>query len=216
MADEPAAPEDEAATPAEAEVPEATETEATTETTTETEAETDDGVVNVTPVAKPARSRVVMVALIIALVVVLALGGVVGWLGYRAYAAKQDDHLRELIVSVGRQGAINLTTIHFDEADKDVQRILDSATDAFYDDFAKRSQPFIEVVKQAQSKSDGQVTEAGLESLTGTEGQVLVAVTVTTSNAGAPNQPPRSWRMRLTVKKTGDDQAKVSKVEFVP
>jgi Mce-associated membrane protein len=210
MADEPAAPEDEAATPAEAEVPEATETEATTET------ETDDGVVNVTPVAKPARSRVVMVALIIALVVVLALGGVVGWLGYRAYAAKQDDHLRELIVSVGRQGAINLTTIHFDEADKDVQRILDSATDAFYDDFAKRSQPFIEVVKQAQSKSDGQVTEAGLESLTGTEGQVLVAVTVTTSNAGAPNQPPRSWRMRLTVKKTGDDQAKVSKVEFVP
>lgn len=216
MADEPAAPEDEAATPAEAEVPEATETEATTETTTETEAETDDGVVNVTPVAKPARSRVVMVALIIALVVVLALGGVVGWLGYRAYAAKQDDQLRELIVSVGRQGAINLTTIHFDEADKDVQRILDSATDAFYDDFAKRSQPFIEVVKQAQSKSDGQVTEAGLESLTGTEGQVLVAVTVTTSNAGAPNQPPRSWRMRLTVKKTGDDQAKVSKVEFVP
>jgi Mce-associated membrane protein len=210
MADEPATTEAEAATPEAVETPEATETEATTET------ETDDGVVNVTPVAKPARSRVVMVALIIALVVVLALGGVVGWLGYRAYAAKQDDHLRELIVSVGRQGALNLTTIHFDEADKDVQRILDSATDAFYDDFAKRSQPFIEVVKQAQSKSDGQVTEAGLESLTGTEGQVLVAVTVTTSNAGAPNQPPRSWRMRLTVKKTGDDQAKVSKVEFVP
>ena len=134
----------------------------------------------------------------------------------RSTAEHKLAQLRELIVSVGRQGALNLTTIHFDEADKDVQRILDSATDAFYDDFAKRSQPFIEVVKQAQSKSDGQVTEAGLESLTGTEGQVLVAVTVTTCNAGAPNQPPRSWRMRLTVKKTGDDQAKVSKVEFVP
>ncbi|BBY59584.1 Mce protein [Mycolicibacterium sarraceniae] len=206
MADEPAAPEDEAATPAE--VKTAEEVEAT-------EAG-DDVVEDVSLVATPARSRVVLVSLIIATVVVLALGGVVGWLGYRAYEAKQDDHLRELFVSVGRQGALNLTTIHFDEADKDVQRILDSATDAFYDDFAKRSQPFIEVVKQAQSKSDGQVTEAGLESVTGSEGQVLVAVTVTTSNAGAANQPPRSWRMRLTVKKTGDDQAKVSKVEFVP
>jgi Mce-associated membrane protein len=52
--------------------------------------------------------------------------------------------------------------------------------------------------------------------MSGGEGQVLVAVTVVTSNRGAPNQQPRSWRMRLTVKKTGDDEAKVSKVEFVP
>lgn len=208
MADEPAASEDEAATPEEADTLEDAE-----ETT---EAATDDGVSSVTPAAKPARSRGVLVGLIIATVVVLALAGVTGWLGYRWYEAKEANQLRELLVSVGRQGAINLTTIHFDEADKDVQRILDSATDAFYDDFAKRSQPFIEVVKQAQSKSDGQVTEAGLESVTGNEGQVLVAVTVTTSNAGAANQPPRSWRMRLTVKKTSDDQAKVSKVEFVP
>jgi len=200
MADEPAASVDEAATPEDV------------DTTTEVDAD----VVVVTPEAKPAKSSRGLVGLIIGLVVVLALGGVTGWLGYRWYEGREAAQLRELLVSVGRQGAINLTTIHFDEADKDVQRILDSATDSFYDDFAKRSQPFIEVVKQAQSKSDGQVTEAGLESVTGTEGQVLVAVTVTTSNAGAPNQPPRSWRMRLTVKKTSDDQAKVSKVEFVP
>ena len=47
------------------------------------------------------------------------------------------------------------------------------------------------------------------------EAQVLVAVTVTTSNVGAPEQEPRAWRMRLTVQKVGDD-AKVSNVEFVP
>jgi Mce-associated membrane protein len=44
---------------------------------------------------------------------------------------------------------------------------------------------------------------------------VLVAVTVKTSNAGAAEQEPRAWRMRLTVKKVGDE-AKVSNVEFVP
>ncbi|BBX09545.1 MULTISPECIES: Mce protein [Mycolicibacterium] len=175
------------------------------------------GVDGETPPAppKPARSHV-QLALIVGTAVVVALAALTGWLGYRAYESRQTAQLQDLLVAVGRQGAINLTTIDAAEADKDVQRILDSATDAFYDDFAKRSQPFIEVVKQAQSKSVGEVTEAGLESVSGNEGQVLVAVTVTTSNRGAPNQPKRSWRMRLTVKKTGDDEAKVSKVEFVP
>ncbi|WP_059017206.1 hypothetical protein [Mycobacterium sp. M26] len=169
--------------------------------------------------AKPAKARQpwshVKVAMAVGLAIVVALGGLTGWLGYQAYQARQAEQLRDLLVSVGRQGAINLTTIDFEHADADVQRILDSATDAFYDDFAKRSQPFVEVVKQAKSKSEGTVNEAGLESVTGTEGQVLVAVTVKTQNAGAQNQPPRNWRMRLTVKKTGADEAKVSKVEFV-
>jgi len=158
----------------------------------------------------------VRLAVTVGLAVVVALAGLTGWLGYRAYQAREAEQLRELLVSVGRQGAINLTTIDFAHADADVQRILDSATDAFYDDFAKRSQPFIDVVKQAKSKSVGTVNEAGLESVSGNEGQVLVAVTVKTENAGAQNQPPRNWRMRLTVKKTGEDEAKVSKVEFVP
>jgi Mce-associated membrane protein len=96
-----------------------------------------------------------------------------------------------------------------------VQRVLDSATGTFYDDFQNRAAPFVEVVKQAQSKSVGTIAEAGLESASSDEAQVLVAVTVNTSNAGAPQQEPRAWRMRLTVTKAGDD-AKVSNVEFVP
>jgi Mce-associated membrane protein len=59
------------------------------------------------------------------------------------------------------------------------------------------------------------VTEAGLESQSGEGAQVLVAVTVKTSNAGAAQQEPRAWRMRLSVQKVGDE-AKVSNVEFVP
>ncbi len=97
-----------------------------------------------------------------------------------------------------------------------MQRVLDSSTGTFYDDFQQRSAPFIEVVKQAQSKSEGKISEAGLESSNDNEGQVLVAVTVNTTNAGAPEQQPRSWRMRISVQKTGDDEAKVSNVEFVP
>jgi Mce-associated membrane protein len=204
MADEPEVPEDDVAVTA-------------AETKTETEAGTEAEAVEETTAAAPKQPwSHVRLAMVVGLAVVVALAGLTGWLGYRAYQARQAEQLRELLVSVGRQGAINLTTIDFEHADADVQRILDSATDAFYDDFAKRSQPFTDVVKQAKSKSVGTINEAGLESVTGNEGQVLVAVTVKTENAGAQNQPPRNWRMRLTVKKTGAEEAKVSKVEFVP
>ena len=118
-------------------------------------------------------------------------------------------------MQVARQAAVNLTTVNYTEVDADIQRILNSATGAFHDDFQKRSQPFVDVVKQVQSKSEGTVAEAGLVSETGDEAQVLVAVAVKTSISAAPEQEPRRWRLRITVQKTADG-AKVSNVEFVP
>lgn len=193
---------------------EADETVATDEASEEASDEASGGQAAAVP-AKPPMSHV-RLATIAGLVLVVALAGLTGWLGYRAYQSHQADEQRNLYLQVGRQGALNLTTIDWQQAEGDVQRVLDSATGTFYDDFQKRSQPFVEVVKQAQSKSVGTIAEAGLESVSGDEAEVLVAVTVQTSNAGAPEQQPRAWRMRLTVQKTGDDEAKVSNVEFVP
>jgi Mce-associated membrane protein len=157
----------------------------------------------------------VQLAGIVGLVVVLALGGLVGWLGFRAYQSHQLDAQRKVFLQVGRQGALNLTTIDYQHVDEDVKRILDSATGTFYDDFQQRAQPFTDVVKQVKSKSVGSVTEAGLESESENEAQVLVAVAVNTTVEGQPNQQPRAWRMRILVQKVGDD-TKVSNVEFVP
>lgn len=156
----------------------------------------------------------VRLATVLGVVVVVALTALAGWLGFRDYRAHQAQEQRELLVQVGRQGAINLTTIDWQHADTDVQRILDSATGTFYEDFSKRSKPFVDVLKKAQSKSVGTVTEAGLESQSGDEANVLVAVSVNTSNVGAAEQEPRHWRMRISVKKLGDE-AKVSNVVFV-
>lgn len=149
------------------------------------------------------------------LITCVAMAVVGGWLGVRAYRAHQHEHQQALFVEAARRGAVNLTTIDYSQADADVQRILDSATGTFYDDFSKRSQPFVDVVKQAQSKSEGTVTEAGLESEQGDTAQVLVAVSVQTSNAGAQDQQPRAWRMRIAVQKF-DEMPKVANVEFVP
>lgn len=154
-------------------------------------------------------------AVVVGLVVVLALTGLVAFLGYRARQSQHADQQSTLFLQAGRQGALNLTTIDFRQAEADVQRILDGATGQLYDNFSKRSQPYIDTVLRTQSKSFGTVTEAALESQSGDHAQVLVAVTVKTSNAYTTQEESRAWRMRLWVQKVGAE-AKVSNVEFVP
>ncbi|OJZ74490.1 Mce protein [Mycobacterium paraffinicum] len=153
-------------------------------------------------------------ALLAGALVVAVLAGLTGWLGFRAYQKHEAQAQRDLFVQVARQGAVNLTTINYTEVDADVQRIIDLATGAFREDFEQRSKPFIEVVKAAQSKSEGTVTDAGLESQHGDAAQVLVAVAVKSRTAGG-EEAPREWRMRIEVRSVGDD-AKVSNVVFVP
>lgn len=157
----------------------------------------------------------VRTALVVSLGFVMAIGGLCGWLGYRAYRSHETQQRSSQFVAVGRQAALNLTTISYTAVDADVRRIVDSSTGTFHDDFQKRAQPFIDVVKQAQSKSQGTVTAAGIESEHGDQANVIVAVSVTTSSAGAPKQPPRLWRMRIGVQNIAHG-AKISNVEFVP
>jgi Mce-associated membrane protein len=230
MADDAAAPEGELSKPAEP-VKELSTADAAEDSSAESLDEADDGAKTDTgdeaddpdeadydaAVAEEVKPRMshVRLATIVGLVLVVAFGGLVGWLGFRAYQSHQVDEQRKLFLQVGRQGALNLTTIDFAHVDDDVKRILDSATGTFYDEFQQRSQPFTEVVKQVKSKSVGSVTEAGLESESANDAQVLVAVAVHTTVEGQPDQQPRAWRMRISVQKVGDD-AKVSNVEFVP
>jgi Mce-associated membrane protein len=163
--------------------------------------------------AKPGMAPVRM-ATIAGLIVVVALAGLSGWLGFRAYQSDRAEEQRDLFLAVGRQGALNLTSIDWQNADADVQRVLDSATGAFYDDFQGRAKPFTEVVKQTKAKSVGTISEAGVESTTENEAKVLVAVNVKSSNAGVAEQEPRAYRMLITVQKV-DGEAKVAQVEFV-
>lgn len=163
-----------------------------------------------------ARRTPLKAALGVGLAAFVALAAVAGWIGFRVYQDHRSDQERREFVEIARQGAVNLTTIDYQNADGDVQRILDSATGTFYDDFNNRAQPFIEVVKQAKSESVGTVVDAGLESQTDNEAQVLVAVNVTTTMADGAPQDPRSWRMRISVQKLDDSEFKVSNVSFVP
>ena len=142
------------------------------------------------------------------------VGGLTGWLCWRVHQADQSQRLHDLFVQAGRQGAVNLTTIDYSHVDADIKRVLEGSAGAFYDEFEQRAPAFVDVVKKTQSKTEGAVTEAGIESIDGDSARVLVAVSVKTSNLAAPEQHPKQWRMRFDVQRVGDT-AKVTNVGFV-
>ncbi|MED5814013.1 Mce protein [Mycolicibacterium sp. 050232] len=196
----------------EAEVP---ESEAETESTEA--AEPDTGAAEPAPVAAAPKRRGFRrstSAGIVGGLLVVALLALTGWLGYGYYQVHHEQQRRAMFVDTARAGATNLTTIDWEHAEDDVQRVLDVSTGKFYDDFERRSKSFLEVVKQIKSKSVGTVTSSGLESYSNDKADVLVSVTVRSTNAGVPEQKPQVWRMVVTVQDI-EGKAKVSNVEFI-
>jgi Mce-associated membrane protein len=148
-------------------------------------------------------------------VAIVAVAALAGWLGWQTVQAHDEQQQRDVVLQVGRQAAINLTSIDYTTVDADIQRVLDGSVGTFHDEFQTNAASFANVVRQAQTKTQGSVTEAGVESIDGDTTQLLVTASVKTSSAGAPEQNPRIWRMRITVTQTPGG-AKVSNVGFVP
>ncbi|MHA7662715.1 mammalian cell entry protein [Mycolicibacterium sp. HS_4_1] len=154
--------------------------------------------------------------LVAMLIVGSSLTGLLAWFSWQDRQGRHTTTRNNLYIEVGKQAALNLTTISYRDVDAQVQRILASSTGSFHDDFQQRATPFVDVVKKAQSQSIGTVTAAGLESVDGDQARVLVAVSVTTTIGTGPQQDPRGWRMRIDVTRDGQEGIKVSNVEFVP
>jgi Mce-associated membrane protein len=156
----------------------------------------------------------VRLAVAVGAVVVVAIAGLAGWISYGVWRCHQAEQQRELFLRVARQSAQELTTISHTEVEADVQRILDSSTGPFHEEFSKRRQPFIDHIKDERSTSQGTVTEAGLESAAGNSARALVAVSVKLSTAGKTEQKLNGFRLRIDLQRVGAG-AKVSEVEYV-
>lgn len=145
---------------------------------------------------------------------VLVLTALAGWLGLRAVAGDSAEAQRDLFVRAARRTATELTTVDYQHVQDDVQRVLDSTTGDFHQSFADHSASLIDTVTRDRTESVSAITEAGIESQSGTTAAVLVAVSVASTQLGGTDLPPHGLRMRLTVQRVGDD-AKVSDVEYV-
>lgn len=117
--------------------------------------------------------------------------------------------------AAARQVVVTLMSISADSAKDDVQRIIDSSTGQFRDDFRGAAAEFVKAAQTAKVSTKTTVQAACLESMTEDTAVVAVAASSTLSNtAGAPEQP-RSWRLSVKLARDGG-KIKMSSMEFIP
>lgn len=150
-----------------------------------------------------------------AIVVILGLLALSGYMVWYHQNATQRQHRAAAFAAAAKQGVINMTSLDFNNAKRDVQRVLDSSTGGFKDDFAQRADDFTEVVEQSKVVTEGTVNSTAVESMGKDSAVVLVAATSHVTNSAGAKQEPRAWRLRVTVATDGA-QLKMSQVEFVP
>ncbi|MFF3574003.1 hypothetical protein ACFYXQ_40275 [Nocardia jiangxiensis] len=138
---------------------------------------------------------------------------------YFAVAHRNSSHeadQRLACVQAARQGVVNILSVDFATANRDVQRILDDATGAWRDEFSPQAQPFIQVVEKSKVVTTADITAAGLEHLNGDgSAQVLVAAHSKVSNSAGASNEQRTFRLRVTVAPDGG-RLKIAKMEYVP
>jgi Mce-associated membrane protein len=149
-----------------------------------------------------------------AVVAIVALLGASGWMAWQHQRVVKERQRAALYVATARQGVINLTSLDFNRAKEDVQRVLDIATGEFKDDFQKRAEDFASVVKDSKAVTEGSVAQTAVESMNKDSAVVLVLANERVTNIAGAKDQPRTFRFRVSVVHDGDD-IKVSKVEFV-
>ncbi len=162
------------------------------------------------------RLRVPLSVLLVAatVVAICALLGASGWMAWQHHNVEKDRQQSAAFAATARQGIINLTSLDFKKSKEDVQRIVDSATGEFRDQFQKTADDFASVVKDTKAVAEGTVAATAVESMNNDSAIVLVLANERVTNMAGAKDQPRTFRFRVSVIRDGD-QLKLSKVEFV-
>ncbi|MDT7546550.1 MAG: Mce-associated rane protein [Actinomycetota bacterium] len=144
----------------------------------------DPGPVELTTPPAAARQRRRLLPGVLALVL-LALLALVGWLVNDARSVRSRDDARQEALQAARQQAVNLTTISYQTADRDLARIIAAATGTLKTQFESQRTQFPTVLKRDQSVSTGTVLAAGIASDSGSTVEALVAVDAEVTNTAS-------------------------------
>ncbi|WP_263992064.1 hypothetical protein, partial [Mycolicibacterium madagascariense] len=161
------------------------------------------------------RSRLGLVAAILAVVLVLGFVGASAYMIVQHHRVVAEQQRSAEFAAAARQGVVTLMSLNFHSAQDDVKRILDNTTGEFKKDFAGQADEFTKVAQASQVVTEATVTATAVQSMSKDTATVLVAVTTQVSNAASKQQEPRSWRLRVDMARDGG-QIKLAKVEFVP
>lgn len=114
-----------------------------------------------------------------------------------------------------RQVVVTLMSIDAANAKDDAQRIIDSSTGQFRDEFQNAAEAFVKTAQQAKVSTTTTVQEAVVDSMTDDTAVVLVAARSTVTNAAGAQEEPRTWRLSVHLVRE-DGQLKMSTMEFIP
>jgi Mce-associated membrane protein len=149
------------------------------------------------------------------IILICAFIGASGYMMWQRHETTERNQRTANFAAGARQGIVNMFSLDFNRAKEDVQRVVDSSTGQFRDDFQQRAKDFTTVVEQSKVVTQGTVNAAAVQSIDGNSALVLVAASSRITNAAGAKDEPRNWRLKVTV--TDDaGQYKMSKVEFVP
>ncbi|MGD1255803.1 hypothetical protein ACKUT9_16330 [Mycobacterium seoulense] len=194
---------------------------------TDEEAETEEEVPeesteNAEPESTPARSRrrlrlppLSVTWKAAAIILICAFAAASGYMIWERHETTDRNQRTANFIAGARQGVVNMFSMDFNRAKEDVQRVIDSSTGQFRDDFQQRAKDFTTVVEQSKVVTQGTVNAAAVQSIDGNSALVLVAASSRISNAAGAKDEPRNWRLKVTVTDDGG-QYKMSKLEFVP
>jgi Mce-associated membrane protein len=150
-----------------------------------------------------------------AILLICAFVAASGYMVWQRHETTERDRRVANFIAGARQGVVNMTSLDFNKAKEDVQRLIDSSTGQFRDDFQQRAKDFTTVVEQSKVVTQGTVNAAAVQTINGDYALVLVAATSHITNAAGAKDEPRTWRLKVTVKDDGG-QYKMSNVEFIP
>ena len=159
--------------------------------------------------------KVSTIAKVVAVLLILGFSGLSGYFWWQHHQATDREQQAAAFIAGAKKGVVNMTSLDFKKAKDDVQRVIDSSTGEFRDDFQQRAADFTKVVEQSKVVTEGTVNAAAVESMDGRTAQVLVSATSRVTNSAGAKDEPRAWRLRVTVTEE-DGQYRMSKVEFVP
>lgn len=129
--------------------------------------------------------------------------------------AMHEQQLAGEFAAAARQVVVTLMSIDAANAKDDAQRIIDSSTGPFRDEFQNAAEAFVKTAQQAKVSTTTTVQDAAVDSMTDDTAVVLVAARSTVTNAAGAKEEPRTWRLSVHLVRD-DGQLKMSTMEFIP
>lgn len=166
----------------------------------------------VTPDERRAPRRALWTTL--AIVLVLTTGVVAGERGLAWRDARQREDAREAAVRAAKAEVVGLISISAATTQKDIEALIDGATDSFRDDLRAQADRLREEVRTNRVEATGEVVSAAVVDLKGDEATLLLAARGTVSNRQAREPEPRSYRLQVSVKEV-EGRWLVSALTFV-